>query len=150
MQVGGDGITLTGRKRVLFVCTANAARSQMAEGYLRARYGGRYEAFSAGTKKAQVSTRAITAMKEIGIDITHHRSKTLDEVAGMSFDIAVTLCDRARGICPVIPNAARTIHRGFDDPHLTPGPEEDILNVYRRVRDEIASWIDKTFGEKSS
>jgi arsenate reductase len=137
---------MAGRKNVLFVCTANAARSQMAEGYLRARYGGQYEAFSAGTRRAHVSTRAITAMKEIGIDITHHRSKTLDEVAGMSFDIAVTLCDRARGICPVIPNATRTIHKGFDDPHLTPGTDEDILNGYRRVRDEIASWIDETFG----
>jgi arsenate reductase len=141
---------MTGKTRVLFVCTANAARSQMAEGYLRARYGGRYEVFSAGTRKAQVSSRAITAMKEIGIDITHHRSKTLDEVAGMSFDIAVTLCDRAHGICPVLPNAARTIHRGFDDPHLIPGTDEDMLNGYRRVRDEIAGWIDKTFGEKSS
>jgi len=137
---------MTGRKKVLFVCTANAARSQMAEGYLRARFGERYEVFSAGTKKAHVSTRAIIAMKEIGIDISHHRSKTLDDVAGMSFDIAVTLCDRAHEACPVIPNAARTIHRGFDDPHLTPGTDEDVLNGYRRVRDGIASWIDETFG----
>jgi arsenate reductase len=147
MDAGAEvKIPMTGRKKVLFVCTANAARSQMAEGYLRARFGERYEVFSAGTKKAHVSTRAITAMKEIGIDITHHHSKTLDEVAGMSFDIAVILCDRAHGICPVIPNAARTIHRGFDDPHLTLGTDEDMLNGYRRVRDEIASWIDKTFG----
>lgn len=146
MNAGAEvKIPMTGRKKVLFVCTANAARSQMAEGYLRARYGGRYEVFSAGTRKAQVSSRAITAMKEIGIDITHHRSKTLDEVAGMSFDIAVTLCDRARGICPVIPNAARTIHKGLDDPHLTPGTDEDVLNGYRRVRDEIVAWIDETF-----
>ena len=147
MNAGPEGeMPLTGRTKVLFVCTANAARSQMAEGYLRARYGGRYEVFSAGTRKAHVSARAITAMKEIGIDITQHRSKTLDEVAGMSFDIAVTLCDRAHEICPVIPNATRTIHKGFDDPHLTPGTDEDVLNGYRRVRDEIAAWIDETFG----
>jgi len=136
---------MTGRKKVLFVCTANAARSQMAEGYLRARFGERYEVFSAGTRKAQVSSRAIIAMKEIGIDITHHRSKTLDEVAGMSFDIAVTLCDRAHEACPLIPNAAMTIHKGFDDPHLIPGTDEDMLNGYRRVRDEIVAWIDETF-----
>jgi arsenate reductase len=140
---------MTGKKKVLFVCTANAARSQMAEGYLREWYGGRYEVFSAGTRKAHVSARAIIAMKEIGIDISHHRSKTLDEVTGMSFDIAVILCDRARDVCPVIPNASRTIHRGFDDPHLTPGTDDDVLNGYRRVRDEIASWIDERFGRTS-
>jgi len=141
-------MSMTEKTRVLFVCTANAARSQMAEGYLRARYGGRYEVFSAGTRKAQVSSRAITAMKEIGIDITHHRSKTLDEVAGMSFDIAVILCDRAHQVCPVVQNAATTIHKGFDDPHLIPGTDEDMLNGYRRVRDEIAGWIDETFGKQ--
>jgi len=135
------------KPKVLFVCTANAARSQMAEGYLRAKYGDRYEVFSAGTRKARVSTRAIEVMREIGIDISHHHSKTLDEVAGMSFDIAVILCDRARQVCPVIPNATRTIHKGFDDPHLTPGTDEDILKGYRRVRDEITPWIDTEFGE---
>jgi arsenate reductase len=86
-------------------------------------------------------------MQEIGIDISHHHSKTLDDVAGMSFDIAVTLCDRARQICPVIPNATRTIHKGFDDPHLIPGTDKDILNGYRRVRDEIVQWTDRTFGK---
>ncbi len=135
------------KPKVLFVCTANAARSQMAEGYLRAKYGDRYEVFSAGTRKARVSTRAIEVMREIGIDISHHHSKTLDEVTGMSFDIAVILCDRARQVCPVIPNATRTIHKGFDDPHLTPGTDEDILKGYRRVRDEITPWIDTEFGE---
>ena len=135
------------KPKVLFVCTANAARSQMAEGYLRAKYGDRYEVFSAGTRSAQVSRRAIIVMQEIGIDISHHYSKTLDEVAGMSFDIAVILCDRARQVCPVIPNATRTIHKGFDDPHLTPGTDEDILKGYRRVRDEITPWIDTEFGE---
>jgi len=131
---------------VLFVCTANAARSQMAEGYLRAIYGDRYEVFSAGTRKARVSERAIRVMSEIGVDITPHHSKTLAEVAHMSFDIAVTLCDRAHLVCPVVPGAGTTIHYGFFDPHLTTGNEEEILAGYRRVRDEITAWIDTTFG----
>lgn len=132
--------------KVLFICTANAARSQMAEGLLRARYGDRYEAYSAGTRQSKVSTRAIAVMREIGIDISHHQSKTLDAVSGYSFDVAVTLCDNAHAVCPVVWNAARTLHHGFADPHLTPGAEEEILAGYRKVRDEIAAWIDTTFG----
>ena len=130
---------------VLFVCTANAARSQMAEGLLRARYGDRYEVYSAGTHRSKVSLRAITVMQEIGIDISGHRSKTLDEVSGIPVDLAVTLCNNAHAICPVVPNAKKTIHRGFADPHILTGSEEDILDVYRSIRDEIAIWIDTTF-----
>jgi len=131
--------------RVLFVCTANAARSQMAEGLLRMKYGDRFEVFSAGTRQAKVSVRAIEVMREIGIDISHHRSKTLAEFYGASFDLAVTLCDNAHAICPVISGAKKTIHHGFADPHLTPGADEVILNEYRRVRDEISNWIDEEF-----
>jgi arsenate reductase len=134
------------KTRVLFVCTANAARSQMAEGLLRAKFGDRFEVYSAGTHQSRVSTRAIQVMREIGIDISHHRSKALDEMAGMTFDLAVTLCDRANQICPVISCAKKTIHYGFPDPHLTPGSEEDLIEGYRSVRDDIAAWIDKTFG----
>jgi arsenate reductase len=137
---------MTVKKRVVFVCTANAARSQMAEGLLRAKYGDRFEVFSAGTRQSKVSTRAITVMQEIGIDISHHYSKTLAEFGGASFDLAVTLCDKAHAVCPVVPGAAKTIHQGFADPHLTPGPEEKVLDGYREVRDEIAAWIDSTFG----
>jgi len=137
---------MTVKTRVLFICTANAARSQMAEGYLRARYGDRFDAFSAGTRKSAVSARAVVVMKEIGIDIAGHRSKTLDEVSGMRFDLAVTLCDRASQVCPIVTSARRTIHRGFPDPHLTPGTDEEILEGYRRVRDGITSWIDAAFG----
>jgi arsenate reductase (thioredoxin) len=85
-------------------------------------------------------------MQEIGIDISHHRSKTLAEFGGAAFDIAVTLCDNAHAACPIVPGAARTIHQGFADPHLVPGPEEKVLDGYREVRDEIAAWIDATFG----
>jgi arsenate reductase len=136
---------MTTKIRVLFVCTANAARSQMAEGLLRAKYGERYEVFSAGTRKAKVSERAIMVMREIGIDISHHRSKILAELYGESYDLAVTLCDNAHAICPVVSGAKKTIHHGFADPHLTPGTDEVILNEYRRVRDEISNWIDKEF-----
>jgi arsenate reductase (thioredoxin) len=136
------------KPQVLFICTANAARSQMAEGLLRARYGNRYVVYSAGTRQSKVSLRAITVMQEIGIDISHHRSKTLDEVSKIPFDLAVTLCDNAHAVCPIVQNARKTIHHGFADPHLAPGCTTDgeILAEYRRVRDEIATWIDATFG----
>jgi arsenate reductase len=137
---------MTSKIRVLFVCTANAARSQMAEGLLRSKYGDRFEAFSAGTRQAKVSERAIEVMREIGIDISHHRSKTLAEFSGTSFDLAVTLCDNAHAICPVVSGAKKTIHYGFADPHLTPGTDEVVLDEYRKVRDEIAAWIDEEFG----
>lgn len=133
------------KTRILFICTANAARSQMAEGLLRARYGDRYEVFSAGTRQSKVSTRAILVMQEIGIDISHHRSKTLADFNGESFDCAITLCDNAHAACPIVPGAKKTIHRAFFDPHLLQGSDEEILAVYRKVRDEIATWIGVTF-----
>jgi arsenate reductase len=136
------------KKKILFICTANAARSQMAEGLLRAKYGDRFEVFSAGTHQSRVSARAVRVMEEIGIDISHHRSKNLDVNSGMRFDLAVTLCDNAHRICPVVSGAKETIHCGFPDPHLTPGSEEDVLNGYRDVRDKIAVWIDATFGKE--
>jgi arsenate reductase len=142
---GESGEGGPGKTRVLFICTANAARSQMAEGLLRARYGDRYDVFSAGTRQSKVSFRAIAVMQEIGIDISQHRSKTLDGVAGIPIDLAVTLCDHAHAVCPIVPGAAVTIHQGFADPHQTPGTEEEILHGYREVRDAIAAWIDRTF-----
>jgi arsenate reductase (thioredoxin) len=141
---------MTRKTRVLFICTANAARSQMAEGLLRAKYGDRFEVFSAGTHPSRVSTRAIRVMKEIGIDISHHRSKSIDEMSGKTFDLAVTLCDHASQVCPVMTCAKKTIHHGFPDPHLTLGIEDDLSEGYRRVRDEIGTWIDRTFGMTSN
>lgn len=135
------------KPRILFICTANAARSQMAEGLLCSRFGDRYEVFSAGTRQSSVSTRAIAVMREIGIDISNHRSKTLASLKGEMFDLAVTLCDNAHAVCPVVPCAKKTIHKGFADPHLTPGSEEEVLAGYRKVRDDIALWIDETFGQ---
>jgi arsenate reductase len=136
------------KQKVLFICTANAARSQMAEGYMRAKYGDRYEVFSAGTRQSRVSARAITVMREIGIDISNHRSKLTGEYFGIPMDVVVTLCDRAYDVCPFFPGAKKTIHKGFFDPHLTPGTDEEILEGYRRVRDEITAWIDKEFGNR--
>ena len=136
---------MVGKKTVLFICTANAARSPMAEGLLRAKAGDRYEVFSAGTRLSCVSPRAIEVMREIGIDISHHQSKTLEEVKALKFDLAVTLCDRAHMVCPVIPNAKKTIHRGYPDPHIAPGTHAEILDGYRRVRDDLAEWIDEEF-----
>lgn len=140
---------MTCKTRVLFICTANAARSQMAEGLLRAKYGDRFEVFSAGTCLSRVSISTIQVMQEIGIDISHHRSKTLDEMSGMTFDLAVTLCDRAHQFCPVVTFAKKTIHYGFPDPHLTPGSDEEVLEGYRNVRDMITVWIDTAFGTTS-
>jgi arsenate reductase (thioredoxin) len=134
-----------GKERILFICTANAARSQMAEGLLRAKYGDRYEVFSAGTRQSKVSARAIEVMLEIGIDITHHRSKTLAEFKDATFDLAITLCDNAHAVCPIVPGAKKTIHHGFADPHLTPGINDEVLEGYRTVRDGIAAWIDHEF-----
>jgi arsenate reductase len=138
---------MTAKTRALFVCTANAARSQIAEGLLRSKYGDRFEAFSAGICHANMSVRAIEVMREIGIDISHHRSKTLAEYSGVSFNLVVTLCDNAHAICPVIYGAKKTIHQGFADPHLIQGTDDVIHDGYRRVRNEIASWIDEDFGD---
>jgi len=137
---------MTKKTRILFVCTANAARSQMAEGYLRSKYGERYEVFSAGTRQSKVSLRAIAVMQEIGIDISHHRSKTLAEFDGVPIDLAVTLCDNVHAICPVVTCAKKTFHVGFPDPHLTRGNDDEILNGYRQVRDRLTDWINRNFG----
>jgi arsenate reductase (thioredoxin) len=144
--VSEGAVRMADKTRVLFICTANAARSQMAEGYLRQKYGDRYEAFSAGIHPAgRVTPRAITVMQEIGIDISGHRSKPLSTFDGVTFDLAVTLCDNVHAVCPVVPSAKRTIHYGFPDPHLAPGTDAEILDGYRQVRDEISAWIDVSF-----
>jgi arsenate reductase len=139
---------MTGKIRVLFICTANAARSQMAEGLLRAKYGDRYEVFSAGTRQSRVSRSAIRVMEEIGIDISQHTSKTLDVFIGESMDIVVTVCDQARETCPVFSRAQRQIHRAFSDPNTPKTNDGETLREYRTVRDEIAAWIESEFGTK--
>lgn len=145
------------KKKVLFLCTHNSARSQMAEGLLRAMYGDRYQSYSAGVEAASVDPRAVQAMLEIGIDIFGQRSKSAEEFLDTVFDLAVTVCDRAKQACPICstelelpsrsPRAREVIHRSFEDPARAAGSEEEQLEVFRRVRDEIRDWISQNLGE---
>lgn len=125
------------RKRVLILCTGNSARSQMAEGLLRHDAGDRFEVRSAGTYPTRVREEAIEAMGDVGIDISTHRSKSVDEFAGRDFDYVITVCDNAKENCPVFPAATKRIHWSFDDPAVAAGSADERLAVFRRVRDEI-------------
>jgi arsenate reductase len=123
-------------KRVVFLCTGNSCRSQMAEGFLRLLGGGEYEAFSAGTKPSTLNPMSVKAMAEVGIDISSQKSKALSALEG-PFTAAVTVCDSAREACPVLPDTSEQIHWSFDDPAEATGVEEKRMEVFRRVRDEI-------------
>lgn len=125
------------KKRVLILCTGNSARSQMAEGLLREIGGGRFEVESAGVIASFVRPQAIEAMKEIGIDISGHRSKSVEEFTGQNFDYVITVCDNAKESCPVFPGNVKRIHWSFDDPAEATGSDEEKLALFRRVRDEI-------------
>jgi arsenate reductase len=125
------------RKRVLILCTGNSARSQMAEGLLRSFGGGRFEVESAGTRPGSVRPEAVEVMRELGIDISAQRSKSVDEFEGQEFDTVITVCDNARENCPVFPARTERVHWGFDDPAAVEGDEAARLAVFRRVRDEI-------------
>lgn len=129
------------QSRVLVLCTGNSARSQMAEGLLRDMGETRYHVFSAGTHPSVVNPLAIEAMREVGIDISHHRSKSVGEFANDEFDYIITVCDNANENCPVFPGHATRIHWSFDDPALAEGNHDERLTVFRRVRDEIASRL---------
>ena len=131
------GRFMTDRKRVLILCTGNSARSQMAEGLLRHLAGDRFEGMSAGVSPTQVKPEAITAMREIGIDISSHRSKSVDEFSNEQFDYVITVCDNANEQCPVFPGSTKRIHWSFEDPAAAEGDENARLVVFRRVRDEI-------------
>ena len=144
------------KKKVLFLCTHNSARSQMAEGLLRAMYGDRFEAYSAGVEATSVDPRAVRVMLEIDIDISGQRSKSAEEFREIIFDLAITVCDRARQACPICstkpelpgksPRAREVMHRSFADPAVAGGSDEEQLGAFRRVRDEIKDWISQTFG----
>ena len=125
------------RKRVLFVCTHNSARSQMAEGLLRRFASDHFDAFSAGTQVTAVRPEAIRVMSEIGIDISGQESKSVDRYLGEKFEWVITVCDRAKETCPVFPGSGETAHWSFDDPSEAEGSEEERLQVYRRVRDQV-------------
>ena len=119
----------------------------MAEGYLRERYGDRYEAFSAGTEVTKVHPVAVLVMKEIGIDISSQRSKLIDEFYDSAIDTVVTVCDSTRGYCPFFPGDHEEIHFSFPDPSGLTGTDDEILAGFRTIRDEITAWIDRTFGD---
>ena len=131
------------RQRVLFLCTHNSARSQMAEGLLRHLADDRYEAFSAGTEVTHVRPLAIRAMRELGVDISIQESKTLDRYLGETFDAVITVCDQAAEACPVFPGAKRRLHWSFPDPSKAQGNEDDQFAVYRQVRDDIRAHIEQ-------
>jgi len=129
------------KQRILFLCTHNSCRSQMAEGLVNHFLGDRFEAFSAGTEATRVNPLAAKVIEELGIDISGHRSKTLDEFAGQPFDYVVTLCGDANAKCPLFFGGVKRVHIGFDDPSRLPGNAEEVLPEYRKVRDEIRGRI---------
>ncbi len=129
------------KKRVLILCTGNSARSQMAEGLLRHDAGERFDVESAGTKPGQVRPEAIAVMKEIGIDISAHRSKSVDEFAGQSFDYVLTVCDNAKESCPIYQGHTNRLHNNFDDPATVHGSEAERMAAFRNVRDRIRDYL---------
>jgi arsenate reductase (thioredoxin) len=139
-----------GKSRVLFLCTHNSARSQMAEGLLGHLAGERFEPFSAGTEATRVRPEAIKAMREVGVDISGQRSETLDRYLGEPFDYVVTVCDDANEACPVFPGAKRRLHWSFEDPSQATGSEERRIRKFREVRDRIEARIRKELLEEAT
>jgi arsenate reductase len=133
------------KQRILILCTGNSARSQMAEGWLRALAGDRFEVASAGTRPSVVNPLAIAAMRERGIDLSGHRSKSVTEFLDQPFDSVITVCDQAAEACPVFPGPARRIHWSFPDPAAVEGSADDRLQAFRSVRDalerQLREWI---------
>ena len=137
------------RQRVLILCTGNSARSQMAEGLLRHYAGDRFEVESAGTKPGYVRPEAIAVMREIGIDISWHRSKHVDDFRDELFDYVLTVCDNARETCPIFPGQTNRIHQNFEDPAAVQGSEKERLAAFRRVRDQIRDYL-REFPQQAS
>jgi arsenate reductase (thioredoxin) len=141
-QVSEQGVEAT-RRRVLFLCTHNSARSQMAEGLLRHLAGDRFEVYSAGTEATSVRPEAISAMAEIGVDISGQESRTMDRYLSESFDYVITVCDDANEACPVFPGAKCRLHWSFRDPSRATGSDEERLGVFWAVRDEILGRVER-------
>jgi|Deesub1362B_J571_1020462.scaffolds.fasta_scaffold00621_4 arsenate reductase len=139
----------TNKRKVLFICTHNSARSQMAEGFLKSLYGNHYEVYSAGTKPFEINPYAIEVMKEIGIDISSQHSKSIDEFRNMKFDFVITICDHAKQTCPFFPRSKKYLHYNFEDPSVFEGEENEKFKIFQQVRDKIKDWIIKTFGDRS-
>ncbi len=133
------------KQTVLFLCTHNSARSQMAEGLLNTFFKSKYHAFSAGITPKEVNPYAIEVMKEIGIDISDNRSKSIEEFRDMTFDFVVTVCNNAKESCPFFPGK-KILHKSFENPSIFNGEIEETLAIFRKVRDEIKQWIIENFG----
>ncbi|MCY3411200.1 MAG: arsenate reductase ArsC [Candidatus Heimdallarchaeota archaeon] len=129
------------KKRILFICTHNSARSQMAEGLCNAYYGDNWHAFSAGTEKSSIKPEVYKVMNELNIDISNQTSKTIDIFIDSPFDLVITVCDSAKEACPFFPSSKKTIHAGFEDP--SDYPENQKLSKFREVRDQIKRWLDE-------
>ena len=136
------------KKRILFLCTGNSARSQMAEGLLRHLADDRFEVFSAGTRPVGLSPNAVSVMSEIGIDISAHRSNSVDEYVNQPFDYVFTVCDNAKESCPFFPGAQRTIHHSFEDPAAE--PRERQLGAFRKVRDQIRARLEQFVADEEN
>ncbi len=134
------------KQKVLFICTHNSSRSQMAEGLLRAYYGDRYDVYSAGTQPSGVNRFAIEAMEDLGIDLSGHRSDHIDAYTETPMDYVVTVCDSARERCPYLPARQQNIHHRFEDPSAVEGTDAEKRAAFRRIRNEIHAWLDDTFG----
>ena len=137
-------------KKVLILCTGNSARSQMAEGLFRHEGGDRYEVFSAGTRPSLVRPEAIAVLKEIGIDIASHRSKSVDEFIGQPLDLVITVCDNAKEACPVFPGRTLRLHWPFEDPAHVEGSKEEREAAFRKVRNQIRKRIRAFLAEEKS
>lgn len=133
------------KKKVLFLCTHNSARSQMAEAFLRELYPEEYEAYSAGTQKTQINPYVIQVMEEIGIDMDKQYSKNAKEMTGEEYYYIITVCDKAKGNCPFFPKGVIYMHKNFPDPSSFEGNEKEKLEFTRKIRDQIRKWIKKTF-----
>lgn len=147
--VGGKyvdkGVDMSEKLKILFLCTGNSCRSQMAEGWTRELKGGQFESYSAGVEPKAVDPRAVKAMAEVGIDISSQRAKDIEALGDLKFDYVVTLCDHANEACPLFPGKTRRVHRGFDDPPKlaeAAKTEAEKLIPYRRVRDEIREFVE--------
>jgi arsenate reductase len=134
--------------KVLFLCTENACRSQMAEGLVNHDLAGQVRAWSAGVRPSRVNPRAVQVMAELGIDISQQRSKSVDDLAGVQFDLVITVCDRARQECPVFFGPAEVLHVGFPDPAQATGTDAEILAVFQQVRDEMRQQLIPLLKEK--
>lgn len=135
---------------VLFLCTENACRSQMAEGLVNHFLAGKVRAYSAGVRPNKVNPRAIRVMAESGIDISKHWSKSVDDFKDLPFDLVVTVCDRAQETCPLFPGSTEVVHVGFPDPARAAGSEKEILSAFRKVREAMREQILPLLQEKIS